>query len=109
MYKENRKCKHGRLKEICCECKRSQICEHNKRRSRVKIVAEVKFVNTIGRYQGARIVVGVKFVRTTREDQYVRTAAEVKFGSTTRKDQSAPHAIPLDTLLGLYEAVFILF
>ena len=33
MYKENRKCEHGRLKEICCECKASQICEHNKRRS----------------------------------------------------------------------------
>ena len=33
MYKENEKCEHGRLKEICCECKGSQICHHNNRRS----------------------------------------------------------------------------
>ena len=33
LYKENRKCERGKLKEICCECKGSQICHHNKRRS----------------------------------------------------------------------------
>ena len=32
MYKENRKCEHRRLKEICCKCKGNQICHHNKRR-----------------------------------------------------------------------------
>ena len=33
MYKENRKCKHGRPKEICCECKGSRICHRIKQRS----------------------------------------------------------------------------
>ena len=33
MCKENRKCERGRLKQICCEFKGSQICHHNKRRS----------------------------------------------------------------------------
>ena len=58
--------------------------------------------------QNAKIVVGVEFVSTTEKDQNARIVTEVKIVTTTRKDQHAPHAIPLDTLQGPYEAVFIL-
>ena len=73
-----------------------------------KIVAEVKFVGTTREGLHAKIVVRVEFVSTIRKDQNARIVAEVKLLSTTRKDQHAPHAIPLDTLPGSYEAVFIL-
>ena len=65
-------------------------------------------MNTTSKDHIVKIVAEVKFMSITSKDQDARAVAEVKFVSTTPKDQSAPHAIPLDTLLGLYEAVFIL-
>ena len=73
-----------------------------------KTVAEVRFVRTTGKDHIVKIAVKVKFVNTTREDHNAKIVAEARSVSTTSKDQSAPHAIHLDTLLGLYEAVFIL-
>ena len=71
-------------------------------------MADVKFVNMGDKDHVAKIVVEMEFVSTIREDQSARIVAEVKFVSTTKKDQHAPHAIPLDTLSGLYGVVFML-
>ena len=67
-----------------------------------------KFVNMEDKDLVARIVVEMEFVSTIREDQNARIVAEVKFVSTAKKDQHAPHAIPRDSLPGVYEALFIL-
>ena len=88
--KQQTKCKHKGQISYWKDCGGSQICEHNKQRSKCKDCDGVEFVSTIGKDQNARIVTEVKFVNTTREDQ------------------SAPRAIPLDTLLGSYEVVFLL-
>ena len=55
-----------------------------------------------------KIVTEVKFVNTTRENHNAKTVVKARSVSTTIKDQGAPHAIPLDTLLVPYEAVFVL-
>ena len=73
-----------------------------------KIVVGVKFASTPREGQNARIVVGVGFMNTTGEDLRARTVAEARSVSTTSKDQTAPHAIPLDTLLRSYEAMFMM-
>ena len=50
----------------------------------------------------------VKFVCITREDHIVKIVVEVWFVNTTSKDHIVKIVIPLDTLLGSYEAVSML-
>ena len=71
-------------------------------------MAGARFVNITREDRIVKIVVGVGFMNTTGEDLRARTVAEARSVSTTSKDQTAPHAIPLDTLLRSYEAMFMI-
>ena len=72
------------------DCGRSQICEHDKRRSKCKDCVcggggggEGRGMWGGGEGDGGGVF-GVKFVITTNKDQDARIVAEVKFVSTTR-------------------------
>ena len=122
MYKENRKCEHGRLKEICCECKGSWICEHNKRRSTccacggklichnqsVKNVVVVPSANIKRSGQSVEAVTDDLFVSMKKWDVFVGPAMEVMSGNISNKKIDVQIVIPLDILSALYAIVLIL-
>ena len=100
-------CEHNRRRSMCKDCGGSQICVHNKRRSRCKDCGEGRICE--------HNKIKSQFKDCSRSQicehnkiKYVKTVAGVIFVSTTRKDRHAPCVIPLDTLLGSYNVVFML-
>ena len=71
MYKENRKCKHGRHKEICCECKGSRIVTTTNEDQPVMPLGENRFACAICNNQSVVLVVVVPFANIKRSGQSV--------------------------------------